>query len=409
MAIAGHWGNHYNSSCEIYDFATQQWTFTDSLEIGRTNHCSEKLLNNKILVMAGQGAGTSCEIYSNQWQTVTPLHYGRTNFSSETLRDEQVLVIGPGVCEIYTWNYTPTVTQPQGPNQGSTGEEVTFSITPSDPDGDSISVRFNWGDGEISPWSELVPSGTTLTFSHSWNEEGSYEVRAQVCDQWHLLNEQCHNSISEWSNPINIEITGTPLIQISTEPINFGQVLIGSDSTLSVFVSNSGNGLLEINTSTELPFSVGPENLSIQPEGEEEIVITFLPLSTGFFEEVLLVQSNDPENSEIEILLSGEGTELSSTTSPVLNITSLSAYPNPFNSELTISFSLAQVGPRQVKILIYNIKGQVIKTWTLNPGTTQVTWSGRDEDGNPVSSGVYFYRIKTGGDYQANGKVILLK
>jgi hypothetical protein len=207
-----------------------------------------------------------------------------------------------------------------------------------------------------------------------------------------------------------ISITGTPVIEIPTEPLNFGQVLIGSDSTISIFISNSGDGTLEGQVSTETPFSVEPENFFISPQGnEKEIFVTFSPTSSGMFVKSLLVTSNDPENPEIEILLSGEGVSLNSVTDPVLKIISVSAYPNPFNSELTISLSFShQCVGQTYTISIFNIKGQVIKTWALDSMANQVVWNGRDEAGNPVSSGIYFYRIQ-GGDYRPTGKVILLK
>jgi len=214
MAIAGRWGNHYNSSCEIYDFQTQQWTYTDSLEIGRTNHCSEKLLNNKILVMGGHsdqiGTDTTCEIYNsetNEWQMAASFNASYYNFSSEILNDERVLVM-KSCSEIYTWNYTPTVTQPQGIEQAVVGDILTFSVTASDPDNDSIAVRIDWDDNEVSEWTELQPSGTTFELSHSWSEPGQYQIRAQTADQWYFLNPETHNSLSNWSQPLIITITG---------------------------------------------------------------------------------------------------------------------------------------------------------------------------------------------------------
>ena len=233
MAIAGA-PSPYRSSCEIYDFQTQQWSFTDSLEIGRTGHCSETLLNNKILVMGGSPgwANMSCEIYNpitNQWQTATSLNYPKYNFSTEILNDERVLAIR-GWCEIYTWNYQPIVSQPQGPSQGTTGDALIFSVTASDPDNDSIAVRIDWGNGEISDWTELQPSGSTFELSHSWAEPGVYQVRAQVADQWYFLNEQCHNSLSYWTGPTIITITGNavdpsphslePMLYIYPNPFN---------------------------------------------------------------------------------------------------------------------------------------------------------------------------------------------
>jgi len=218
MVIAGTNGSSFLRSCEIYDFQTQQWTYADSLEIGRTGHCSEFLLNKKILVMGGQGetgsgSGHSCEIYNsttNQWQIAASLYHSYGNFSSEILKDEKVLAIRSW-CEIYEWNHVPEVSQPQtlnGLNEALIGDILTFSCTASHPDGDSVSVRIDWGDNETSEWSELQQSGTTFELSHAWTEIGVYQVRAQVADQWFFLNPLCHNSISEWSDPTVITITG---------------------------------------------------------------------------------------------------------------------------------------------------------------------------------------------------------
>ena len=416
---SGYGSPQFISSCEIYNFATQQWILTDSLEIGRTGHCSESLLNNKILVMGGlsgqMGTDFTCEIYNpitNLWQTATSTYYPYSNFSSEILDDERVLAI-KSWCEIYTWNYTPIVSQPQGPSTGIIGEELTFSVVASDPDGDSVSVRIDWGDNETSEWTELQPSGTTLTFSHSWGEEANYNVSAQVRDQWHLLNSECHNSISEWSDPVIVSITGTPVLQVSAESVNFGQVLIGSDSTVSIFISNSGDGTLEGQICIESPFSAEPENFLISPQGnDKEIFITFSPASTGFFEKILLIQSNDPENPEIGILLSGEGIDFNSVSDPVLNVASISVYPNPFNTSVTISFSSVQVRPVPTKILIFNIKGQRIrelKIENLKLKINEFVWDGKDENNQPVGSGIYFYKLLVDGKSKASRKMLLLK
>ena len=133
-------------------------------------------------------------------------------------------------CETYEWNHQPTVSQPQGPSQGTIGEILNFSVTATDPDADSISVRIDWDDGEISDWTELVPSGTTLELSHAWTETGVYQVRAQVADQWYFLNEQCHNSISDWTEPyvitiipgqsIDPSIEHTPIMSVYPNPFD---------------------------------------------------------------------------------------------------------------------------------------------------------------------------------------------
>lgn len=72
-------------------------------------------------------------------------------------------------------------------------------------------------------------------------------------------------------------------------------------------------------------------------------------------------------------------------------------YPNPFNPETWISYQLTERG--QVTLKIYNVYGQLVKTLIEEekaPGIYRVCWSGRDLHGSPVSSGVYFCRLKAG-------------
>jgi hypothetical protein len=74
----------------------------------------------------------------------------------------------------------------------------------------------------------------------------------------------------------------------------------------------------------------------------------------------------------------------------------LSNYPNPFNPETKIVFNLPEEG--NVKIEIYNIKGQKVKTLLdcyMSPGRSELIWNGKDDNGKRVSSGVYFYQLVT--------------
>jgi len=71
-------------------------------------------------------------------------------------------------------------------------------------------------------------------------------------------------------------------------------------------------------------------------------------------------------------------------------------YPNPFNPSTTIQYSLSETG--RVKISVYNIKGQLVKTLineTKEAGHHTVVWNGDDSRAKKVSSGIYFYRMET--------------
>ena len=84
-------------------------------------------------------------------------------------------------------------------------------------------------------------------------------------------------------------------------------------------------------------------------------------------------------------------------------------YPNPFNPVTTIRFGLPQ--PANVRLTIVNILGQEVTTlindWR-DMGFHQVRWAGVNDQGLPVSTGVYLYQIQSNGFIQTR-KMLLLK
>jgi len=86
-------------------------------------------------------------------------------------------------------------------------------------------------------------------------------------------------------------------------------------------------------------------------------------------------------------------------------------YPNPFNSATIIKYALP-AGEHQVKLIIYDLMGHQIRTLVNNEnqqaGVYQISWEGRDDDGNVVASGVYFYRLQAGNQFFIK-KIVLLE
>jgi hypothetical protein len=84
-------------------------------------------------------------------------------------------------------------------------------------------------------------------------------------------------------------------------------------------------------------------------------------------------------------------------------------YPNPFNPETTIEFSL----PVQSRVMVevFDLLGRQIQTLfdgMEDSGTHQVSWNGKDESGAEVSSGVYFYQMRT-EQFSAKKKMLLIR
>ena len=84
-------------------------------------------------------------------------------------------------------------------------------------------------------------------------------------------------------------------------------------------------------------------------------------------------------------------------------------YPNPFNPTTSISYTLPKAG--MVHIAIYNGVGQKVKTLVAKAqvaGSYTVTWSGKNDRGMQVPSGIYFCKMKA-GNFSSVRKMLLLK
>jgi hypothetical protein len=84
-------------------------------------------------------------------------------------------------------------------------------------------------------------------------------------------------------------------------------------------------------------------------------------------------------------------------------------YPNPFNPETTLKYQLPEAA--DVKLEVYNVVGQVVRTLVAdhqNAGRYVVQWDATNDNGQPLSSGIYFYHIQA-GDFQKTKKMLLLK
>jgi flagellar hook assembly protein FlgD len=83
--------------------------------------------------------------------------------------------------------------------------------------------------------------------------------------------------------------------------------------------------------------------------------------------------------------------------------------PNPFQSATNISFALP--GSGETDLSIYDITGQKVITLyngRLEAGSYSYSWSGIDDSGRELSSGIYFYRLSA-GDFTSTKKLVLIR
>jgi hypothetical protein len=183
-----------------------------------------------------------------------------------------------------------------------------------------------------------------------------------------------------------------------------------------ILLKNNGDGTF-IDTSSLLPtnldFSVSCALFDHQNDNDIDILIANTGSSVGEVgQNVLYHNTLNP-------------TSIEDNYNAISNVLKLSQnYPNPFNPTTTITFNLTAEDAEDTELVIYNLKGQKVKTliafpnqssheattWQAGLGTRDsVTWDGTDENNQTVSSGIYLYRLKSGNNFSETKRMLLLK
>ncbi len=200
-------------------------------------------------------------------------------------------------------------------------------------------------------------------------------------------------------------------IEIDVEELVFEPVEAGEIDSLPLVVRNVGNNPLTINYSMSLNnprFRVHNENEDIEIEALSDytIWVTFMPDSALSYAASLLIESDDPDEGEIEIAIEGEAftdIEQDDALHP-LEFAITGTYPNPFNSTATIEFTLPV--SQAVTVGIYAPSGQKIDSFDLqssSSGYNSLSWNGSE-----ISSGIYIVRLRS-ADEVRTAKLLCIK
>lgn len=84
----------------------------------------------------------------------------------------------------------PTI---DGPSWGLINVNYIFCIRVTDPNGDDLYCKWDWGDGNTTEWLGPYSSGETICASHAWSQKGTYEIRVRLKDDY--------GQQSNWSDP----------------------------------------------------------------------------------------------------------------------------------------------------------------------------------------------------------------
>lgn len=283
-------------------------------------------------------------------------------------------------------------------------------LSVADPDQPVVSYAWDFNEDGITDSEEQNPS-------YGFNDDDSlYSVTLTV---------KTATDSMTFTRENYIRMTGAlPDIQLSEAGFSFGRILNDvAEVDTSFYVYNMGTApdtltayLTNIRSETDSSGQkVEPEMFVVAPMDSHEVTFTFYPpqLSIGLHRtEIIIEARNNPEQQmwakrmTFNIALASS---IDDDTQKPLRFALQGNYPNPFNPATRIAFSLA--ARSDVELAVYNSAGQKIKTLIRNPmnaGEHHVTWDGRNEKGEAVASGLYFYRIRAGA-FVATRKMVLIR
>jgi hypothetical protein len=175
--------------------------------------------------------------------------------------------------------------------------------------------------------------------------------------------------------PSNIQLTWGQTFNYGSTPLIYSDV--ENIIALNIGATSAGGYVSEVST---IEFFTGNQPSAVTGG-------TLL----GFSEGISTISFSEGGNFTIDVIWS---LDYAVNPDPTPNTYNLSIYPNPFNQTNEISFNLTV--PQNVKIEVFNLKGQKVTTLANEDygiGSHAVVWDGKNKSGKNVANGTYLYKI----------------
>ncbi len=304
---------------------------------------------------------------------------------------------------------------------GATNVGSSLANLDNDPD---LEIVFAGTAGVNCPVTILKSNGQIL---HSTAIPSGIKTEIAIVD----INNNGQNELIFGDNNGNIYVKDATLADLTGFPVNVGVAIESSP----VFADFDGDGNRELvfgdnngyihalkHDGTYItsfpvkvsatPFKTSPWVGNFDNDDDGDILLTdstgilFIdyknPISNLYWNNFRANIGNTANNTDISTPVSG-------VVTPLLTNRLDQNYPNPFNPETQIKFSTKNTD--NVKLSIYNIKGQLVKTLlndNIKAGEHSIVWNGLDDSNKAVSSGVYFYKLET-SSFVNTKKMLLMK
>ena len=342
----------------------------------------------------------------------------------------------------YAWSFEPNnVVYVNNTNENSQNPKISFlqpgdyqiTLSVENSNGqDSITKTIHYG-GLLLPYNEnfeLTLGNTgwnTVNPDSSISWDGCYFANGYTNGQKSIyLNCNAYDSIGQRDGLVSPLFNFDNYTNVTLSFKHAYAKKIGHADSLLIYVStdngNNWNRIYEISEDGSGNFSTHEDmNERFIPQTQEdwsdETIISLDEWSGNSNVRVKFEVYNDNGNCMYidDVVISGNSVQNGSNAVNIPTIQVGQNYPNPFcvSSGRNIATSIDYVikKSQNIKIDIYNIKGQKIINLVdkfSTPGKYTVNWNGYSKSGKIISSGVYFFRIKS-GNYTSTKKMILLK
>ncbi|MEJ2105358.1 MAG: T9SS type A sorting domain-containing protein [Ignavibacteriaceae bacterium] len=244
-------------------------------------------------------------------------------------------------------------------------------------------------------------------------------------DKYKILISDSYNEVDQYKGISKVEAEFDLRSRDKNPPsIELFQIL--TDDKLANILSPTANNLVRfliedeaVISSIQLFYSIKGDTIyyTLPVNYSDPYFQSSLPLLEENYYSLRLVLK-DTSNNKIDCLMEPAFHMLPSTfitnnisEKRIRQILLFPNYPNPFNFETTISFYIPPTFRDRVNLALYNILGEQIKDYSeieFITGLNKIKWTGLDEMGQIVSSGIYFVILK-GGDFQQAQKILLIK
>lgn len=249
-----------------------------------------------------------------------------------------------------------------------------------------------------------------VIYQESITNSATYRMTFMPGESDSIIFEETTDGNPEFGIPLNSLIYSHSIQDIEPPILPDGKVRM---ARLKLYLRNHSDADVVVTVDSLNLKNAIRRNFLLGPTGNEYITVEGSPLFDGHIE---LILSSEEHDFAIYRSVFDMRYEPASTTDVDEHSLKLRSsfmlsdnYPNPFNPSTAIEYSL--YARSAVRIKIFDAVGRLVRTLVdrVQPaGDYTVYWDGKDDDGNPTSSGIYFCRMNT-GIFSDSRKMLLLK